>query len=69
MSPGELVAFLGLAERELFAGTIGKHSLWGLVAAAVTAAVGLVVGVRTISRGRYGEMHECTHRPAGNVHP
>ena len=44
------LTYLVNAERELFAGTIGEHTLWGLVAAAVTAAVGLAVGIRTISR-------------------
>ncbi|MEV7606460.1 ABC transporter permease [Paenarthrobacter sp. NPDC089322] len=44
------LTYLVNAERELFAGTIGSNTVWGLVAAVVTAAVGLVVGVRTIAR-------------------
>ena len=37
------------AERALFAGTLGDPAvLWGIVAALVTAAVGLTVGVRSI---------------------
>jgi ABC-2 type transport system permease protein len=44
------LTYLVNAERELFTGNIGADTLWGLVAAAVTAAVGLVVGIRTISR-------------------
>ncbi|MGP0221751.1 ABC transporter permease [Paenarthrobacter sp. NCHU4564] len=44
------LTYLVNAERELFAGTVGNHTLWGLVAAVVTAAVGLVVGIRTIAR-------------------
>jgi ABC-2 type transport system permease protein len=44
------VTYLVNAERELFAGNIGADTLLGLIAAAVTAAVGLVVGVRAISR-------------------
>jgi len=44
------LTYLVNAERELFAGNIGADTLLGLVAAAVTAAVGLVVGVRAINR-------------------
>ncbi|MCT9869276.1 ABC transporter permease [Paenarthrobacter aurescens] len=44
------LTYLVNAERELFSGTIGMDTFWGLVAAVVTAAVGLVVGIRTISR-------------------
>lgn len=44
------LTYLVNAERELFAGRIGMDTMWGLVAAVVTAAVGLVVGIRTISR-------------------
>lgn len=38
------------AERQLFAGSIGTDVLWGLVAAVVTAVVGLWVGVRSVTR-------------------
>lgn len=38
------------AERQLFAGSFGTDVLWGLVAALVTAAVGLWVGVRSVTR-------------------
>ncbi|RCK70084.1 ABC transporter permease [Desertihabitans brevis] len=39
------------AERALFAGVLADPSvLWGFVAAFVTAAIGLVVGVRTVTR-------------------
>ncbi|MFP5019876.1 ABC transporter permease [Pseudonocardia phyllosphaerae] len=39
------------AERALFGGTFGSPAvLWGLVAALATAALGLVVGIRTIRR-------------------
>ncbi|MVA75320.1 ABC transporter permease [Auraticoccus sp. F435] len=45
------LTYLVEAERALFAGTFADPSvLWGLVAAAVTAVVGLTVGVRTITR-------------------
>ncbi|WP_309074050.1 ABC transporter permease [Paenarthrobacter sp.] len=44
------LTYLVNAERELFAGRIGMDTMWGLLAAVVTAAVGLVVGIRTISR-------------------
>lgn len=44
------LTYLVNAERELFAGRIGTDTMWGLVAAVVTAAVGLAVGIRTISR-------------------
>jgi ABC-2 type transport system permease protein len=38
------------AERVLFAGQVTADVAWGFVAAAVTAAVGLGVGVRTVTR-------------------
>lgn len=38
------------AERQLFAGSFGIEVLWGLVAALVTAVVGLWVGVRSVTR-------------------
>ena len=38
------------AERALFAGTFGTAALWGFVAAVVTAAIGLFVGVRSIRK-------------------
>jgi ABC-2 type transport system permease protein len=44
------LTYLVNAERELFAGSVGTHTLLGLVAASVTAAVGLAVGVKAISR-------------------
>lgn len=44
------LTYLVNAERELFAGGVGTDTLLGLLAASVTAAVGLVVGVRTINR-------------------
>ena len=44
------LTYLVNAERELFAGSIGPATLYGLVAAVVTAIIGLVVGIRTISR-------------------
>ncbi|MDG4786617.1 ABC transporter permease [Micromonospora sp. WMMD1102] len=45
------LAHLVEAERALFAGDLGARSvLWGLVAALVTAAVGLAVGVRAMAR-------------------
>ena len=44
------LTYLVNAERELFAGSVGTDTLLGLLAASVTAAVGLVVGVRTINR-------------------
>ena len=44
------LTYLVNAERELFAGNVGADTLLGLIAAAVTAAVGLVVGVRAINR-------------------
>jgi ABC-2 type transport system permease protein len=44
------LTYLVNAERELFAGTIGVDTLWGLVAAVLTAAVGLAVGIRTTKR-------------------
>lgn len=44
------LTYLVNAERELFSGTVGVDTFWGLVAAVVTAGVGLAVGIRTISR-------------------
>jgi ABC-2 type transport system permease protein len=44
------LTYLVNAERELFAGSVGTDTLLGLLAAAATAAVGLVVGVRAINR-------------------
>jgi ABC-2 type transport system permease protein len=44
------LTYLVNAERELFAGNIGTDTLLGLLAALVTAAVGLVVGVKAINR-------------------
>lgn len=44
------LTYLVNAERELFAGSIGMDTLWGLVAAVLTATVGLAVGVRTTKR-------------------
>ncbi len=44
------LTYLVNAERELFAGSVGLDTLYGLVAAVVTAMIGLVVGIRTISR-------------------
>jgi ABC-2 type transport system permease protein len=44
------LTYLVNAERELFAGNIGTDTLVGLLAAVVSAAVGLVVGIRTTSR-------------------
>jgi ABC-2 type transport system permease protein len=38
------------AERMLFAGDFGTGVLWGFVAAAVTAAVGMLVGVRSVTK-------------------
>jgi ABC-2 type transport system permease protein len=39
------------AERVLFAGTFGSLTiLWGFVAAFATAAVGVVVGIRSIRK-------------------
>jgi ABC-2 type transport system permease protein len=38
------------AERELFAGGLGWDTLWGVVAAVITAVVGLTVGVKVIKR-------------------
>ena len=38
------------AERQLFAGSVGLETLWGLLAALATAAVGLWVGVRSVTR-------------------
>jgi ABC-2 type transport system permease protein len=39
------------AERALFAGDLASGTaLWGAVAAVLTAAVGLLVGVRTLAR-------------------
>ncbi|UNK44985.1 ABC transporter permease [Arthrobacter sulfonylureivorans] len=44
------LTYLVNAERELFAGTVGADTLWGLVAAVLTAAVGLAVGIRTTKK-------------------
>lgn len=41
------LTYLVNAERELFAGNIGTDVLWGLLAAVLTAAVGLAIGIRT----------------------
>jgi len=38
------------AERQLFNGQVGTDALWGAIAAAVTCAIGLWVGVRTVNR-------------------
>ncbi|MFJ5699531.1 ABC transporter permease [Arthrobacter sp. NPDC093139] len=44
------LTYLVNAERELFAGAVGVDTLYGLLAAVATAAVGLLVGIRAISR-------------------
>ena len=44
------LTYLVNAERELFSGAVGVDTLAGLAAAAVTAAVGLFVGIRTVHR-------------------
>ncbi|RAX47145.1 ABC transporter permease [Arthrobacter sp. AQ5-06] len=44
------LTYLVNAERELFAGSVGTDTLLGLLAASVTTAVGLVIGIRTINR-------------------
>ena len=41
------------AERMLFAGSVGVEVLWGALAAAITAVVGLWVGVRTVTRADF----------------
>ena len=44
------LTYLVNAERELFSGAVGVDTLYGLAAAALTAAIGLLVGVRAIRR-------------------
>jgi ABC-2 type transport system permease protein len=44
------LTYLVNAERELFSGAVGVDTFYGLAAAALTAAIGLVVGVRAIRR-------------------
>ena len=41
------------AERVLFSGSMGPEVLWGAVAAAATAGIGLWVGVRTVTRADF----------------
>ena len=41
------------AERTLFAGDLGTDVLWGVVAAGVTAAIGLWVGIRSVTRADF----------------
>ena len=38
------------AERVLFTGSLGIEVLWGAVAACATAAIGLWVGIRSVTR-------------------